>query len=137
MRSYPLEPVVLAIRYYDRHMIETYTGGCHCKEVRYEVSLDLAPPVLECNCSHCEKKGMLLSFVPAEAFTFTEGEDKLTEYRFNTEKIAHVFCARCGVQPIGRAVNKEGAPTIAVNVRTIDGIDLTTLTRMPIDGKSF
>ncbi len=117
--------------------METYQGGCHCKRVRFEVTLDLAPPVLECNCSHCQAKGMLLSFTDADNFKLLSGEEALTEYRFNTEKIAHLFCSACGVQSFGRGHKKDGSPTVAVNVRTIDNIDLATLTRMPVDGKSF
>lgn len=118
-------------------MTETYQGGCHCKEVRYSVAIDLAPPVIECNCSHCQAKGLLLSFVPLSAFTLTQGEGMLTEYRFNTERIQHLFCSRCGVQPFGRGQNKEGNPTVAVNVRTLDGVELSALTRMSVDGRSF
>ena len=117
--------------------MEIYKGGCHCKKVRYEVKIDLAPPVLECNCSHCQAKGMLLSFVDADNFMLLSGEESLTEYRFNTEKIAHLFCTNCGVQSYGRGNKKDGSPTVAVNVRTIDDIDLATLTRLPVDGKSF
>lgn len=80
---------------------------------------------------------MLLSFVDAGDFTLISGEDTLTEYRFNTEKIEHLFCEKCGVQAFGRGNKKDGTPTVAVNVRSIDGIDLATLTRMPVDGKSF
>lgn len=117
--------------------MELHKGGCHCKKVRYEVNIDLAPPVLECNCSHCQEKGMLLSFVDAKDFMLLSGEESLTEYRFNTEKIAHLFCSTCGVQSFGRGNKKDGSPTVAVNVRTIDGIDLATLTRLPVDGRSF
>jgi hypothetical protein len=127
--------------------MKTYQGGCHCKKVRYEVTLDLVPPVLECNCSHCQAKGMLLAFTDAENFKLLSGEpaspelqrgeDALTEYRFNTEKIAHLFCSTCGVQAFGRGHKKDGSPTVAVNVRSIDDIDLSVLHRMPVDGKSF
>ena len=72
-------------------------GGCHCGAVRYTVTTDLAQ-VIECNCSHCAKKGFLLTFVPQDRFTLASGEDSLTEYRFNTHKIAHLFCKVCGVQ---------------------------------------
>lgn len=115
--------------------METRTGSCHCKKVRYEVELDLSQPVIECNCSHCERKGFLLSFVPADNFTIVSGEG-LTEYRFNTEKIRHLFCSTCGVQCFGRGEGKDG-PTVAVNVRTIDDIDLTALTRTPFNGKTL
>lgn len=112
--------------------MEKKIGGCHCKAVRYEVEVDLSQPVIECNCSYCEMKGTLLSFVPATALTVTAGEDQLTTYRFNTEKIEHSFCKTCGVQCFGRT---EGMGA-AINVRTIDDVDLTALTRQPFDGRS-
>lgn len=117
--------------------MKTYKGGCHCGAVRYQVELDLFAPVLECNCSHCQAKGMLLSFTDAANFTLESGEDSLTEYRFNTEKIQHLFCKVCGVQAFGRGHKKDGSPTVAVNVRSIDDVDIAALKRMPVDGKSF
>jgi len=111
-----------------------HTGSCHCQSVRYEVEIDLAQPVIECNCSHCEPKGFLLSFVPVSAVT-TQGEENLTEYRFNTEKLQHLFCKTCGVQAFSRGEGKDG-PMVAINVRTIDGIELGNLTRVPFDGRS-
>ena len=113
-----------------------HTGGCHCKKVRYEVDIDLAQPALECNCSHCQIKGLLLNFVPASQFTLVSGEDSQTEYRFNTEKIQHLFCSTCGVEAFGRG-QKGAEKMVAVNVRSIDDIDLSTITRMPVDGRSF
>ena len=43
-------------------MAESYEGGCHCGAVRFSCEADLST-VLECNCSHCLKKGFLLAFV--------------------------------------------------------------------------
>jgi hypothetical protein len=114
----------------------THTGGCHCKKVRYEVNANITS-ALECNCSHCAIKGLLLTFVPATEFTLLEGEENLTEYRFNTLKIQHLFCKTCGVESFGRGVGKDGVVTIAINVRCLDGIDLSTITRTPVDGKSY
>lgn len=122
--------------WYNATMIEKRTGGCHCKQVRYEVNIDLEKPALECNCSHCQIKGLLLIFVPATEFTLLSGENNLTEYRFNTERIAHLFCKTCGVQPIGRG-EKGGVPMVAINIRTIDTIYLSKITRQPVDGRSY
>ncbi|MDB5187981.1 MAG: aldehyde-activating protein [Candidatus Kaiserbacteria bacterium] len=116
--------------------MKKHSGGCHCKAVRYEVETDLEK-VIECNCSHCAIKGLLLTFVPATQFTLLQGEDNLTEYRFNTHKIQHLFCKTCGVESFGRGTNKEGAATIAINARCLDDIDLASLTRTPVDGKSY
>lgn len=116
--------------------MKTETGGCHCKKVRYEVEVDLAQPVIECNCSHCQIKGFLLSFVPATSFRLVSGEGDLTQYTFNTHKIGHLFCSTCGVQAFGKGEDSEGNPTYAINVRSIDNIDLSVLNRLPYDGKN-
>ena len=116
-------------------MAETYAGGCHCGAVRFTCTADLST-VIECNCSHCSKKGLLLVFTPREQFQLTSGEDKLTEYRFNKRVIAHQFCKVCGVQPFAFAKDPKGVDTAAINVRCVDGVDLTTLNRVPYDGAS-
>ena len=116
--------------------MQTYEGGCHCKAVRYEVELDLSQPAIECNCSHCQIKGFILLFTTADQFELLQGGEKLMSYRFNKHLIDHAFCSGCGVQAFGRGADKEGNPTVAVNLRTIDNIDLSTLNRMPYDGRS-
>ncbi len=117
--------------------MEKRTGGCHCGKVRYEAELDLSQPVIECNCSICEGKGLLLSFVPESQIQVISGKELLTEYRFNKEKIAHLFCKICGTEVFGTGNDPEGHATYAVNVRTLDDIDLSALNRMPHDGKAL
>ncbi len=112
--------------------VEAHEGGCHCGAVRYRATLDLAEPVIACNCSICKAKGVLLSFVPDDRLELQQGEGGLVDYRFNTEKIAHRFCRTCGVEVFG-LVEGQGA---AVNVRTLDGVDIDALTRQPFDGAS-
>lgn len=118
--------------------MQTYTGQCHCGAVKFEVEADVEhDKILSCNCSHCAIKGMVLDFVPAERVKILSGEDNLTEYRFNKKFIAHKFCKTCGVQPFGMAKNEQGEDTVAVNVRTLDGVDLDTLTITTFDGKNL
>lgn len=113
-----------------------YQGGCHCKAVRYEVEADLSR-TMTCNCSHCSAKGFILSFVPAEKFALLSGEDSLSEYRFNTKKIAHLFCSVCGTESFARGSDQEGNQTIMINVRCLDDVDLSALHPTEVDGKSF
>ena len=113
-----------------------YTGGCHCKAVRNEVMADLAK-TMTCNCSHCEAKGFILTFVPAGDFTLLSGEDSLTEYRFHTKKIAHLFCKVCGVQSFGRGTDQADSETVMINVRCLQGVDLSTLESGKFDGKNM
>lgn len=116
--------------------MQKYTGGCHCGAVRYEVEVDLTK-TMTCNCSHCQAKGFILTFVPAANLTLLSGEDMLTEYRFNTKKIAHLFCKVCGVQSFGRGTDQAGNPTVMVNVRCLQGVDLSTLHPGQFDGKNM
>lgn len=116
--------------------MKTYQGSCHCGAITYSVTADIEK-VMECNCSHCARKGFLLAFVPAEQFTLHTGEDNLTEYRFNKKHISHLFCKTCGVQCFGKGTSPEGKETVAVNVRTLPDLDLSTLTINKVDGKNF
>ena len=120
------------------HMPEpkTYTGGCHCGAVRYEVTTDLAK-VIECDCSHCAKKGYLLAFVPAEKFHLLSGRGNLTDYQFNKKRIHHLFCKTCGVASFGEGSNDKGESMIAINVRCLDGVDPKTLTIAEFSGKDL
>ena len=116
--------------------IKKYVGSCHCGNVRYSVSLDLSAPAVSCNCSICGRSGSLLTFVPAAQFTLERGEDALTDYQFNKKIIHHLFCSTCGVESFARGTAPDGSPTVAVNVRCLDNIDLSRLERVPFDGRS-
>ncbi len=117
--------------------MEKKKGGCHCGKVRYEAEIDMTKPVLECNCSICAGKGLLLSFVPENQMTIVSGEESLTEYRFHTEKIAHFFCKVCGTEVFGTANDESGTPSYAINVRTLDAVNIDELQRTPYDGKAL
>src|SRR6185437_16211181 len=110
----------------------------HCGAVAFEVEVDLDnATIMSCNCSHCHKKGWLITFVPATQFTLLKGEDNLTEYRFNTKRIAHLFCKTCGVESFARGKGKEGEDTAAVNVRCLDDVDTDALKITKVNGKDF
>lgn len=115
--------------------MQTYTGGCHCGKVRYNVTTELKQ-VISCNCSLCSKRAHLLSFVPADQFTLIRGEQDLTDYQFNKKIIHHLFCATCGVGSFGRGKGPDGAETIALNVRCLDDVDAEALEIMRFDGKN-
>jgi hypothetical protein len=116
--------------------MKTYEGACHCRNVRYEVELDLSQPAIECNCSHCQIKGFILQFTSPDKFKILQGEEELKAYRFNKHVIEHLFCTDCGVQPFGKGKNADGSDAIAINLRTLDGVDSETLNRVPYDGKN-
>lgn len=113
-----------------------YNGSCHCGAVTYTVESELTQTGT-CNCSHCSRKGFILTFVPATAFTLLTGADAQTEYRFNTQKIQHLFCKTCGVQSFGRGEGPDGSPTVMVNVRCLADVDIDSLKPQQYNGKDF
>jgi hypothetical protein len=113
----------------------TFTGGCHCGQVRFECTTDLAA-VTACNCSICTKKGLHFTFLPPESFQLRAGGDVLKEYLFNRRAIKHQLCADCGVDVFARGNRPDGTEVIALNVSCIDGIDLSKLAMTPMDGRN-
>jgi hypothetical protein len=116
--------------------LKKHQGGCHCGKVRYEVETDMAQ-VLSCNCSICQKRGALLSFVGASEFKLLSGGDALTDYQFNKKVIHHLFCNTCGVGSFARGIGPGGKEMVAINVRCLDDVELGALKPMPFDGKSM
>jgi hypothetical protein len=113
---------------------KTYTGGCHCGKVRYEVTTDF-PRVLQCNCSICHKRGLVLTFVGESDFKLLHGETH--EYLFNKKVIRHLHCPSCGVESYAIGTRKDGTKSVAINVRCLDGVELDQLTITPFDGRSM
>lgn len=113
----------------------TYKGSCHCGRVTFEVEGNLEQ-VMECNCSHCSRKGYLLWFVPREQFRSATPASDLATYTFNKHVIQHHFCPNCGCAPFGLGVGPSGAQMAAINARCLEDIELSTLKRVPFDGRS-
>jgi hypothetical protein len=118
-------------------MKQTYSGGCQCGAVRYEVSAEIGE-VISCNCSRCGRLGFLLAFAPAGDFKLLAGEDATTEFQFNKHNIHHLFCATCGVQSYARGKRpNDGADIVAINVRCLDGVDPESFPVKKVDGRKL
>lgn len=112
-----------------------HQGGCHCGRVRYEVEMNLENAI-SCNCSVCMKRGSLLDFVPESNFKLLSGESDLKDYQFNKKVIHHLFCGNCGILSFGKGSAPDGTKMIAVNIRCLDGIDLSRIQIHEYDGRS-
>lgn len=118
-------------------MTQTYSGGCQCGKVRYEVQMDIGE-VLACNCSRCGRLGSLLAFAPATQFKLLSGGADLTQFEFNKHMIQHQFCSTCGIQSFAIGTHpKTGAKMAAINVRCVDGVDADALAVKKVDGRSL
>ena len=116
--------------------MRTYAGGCHCGRVRYEATSDLGM-VLECNCSHCMKRGLLLTFVTPDHFRIVTGADGLEDYQFNKKTIHHLMCPDCGIESFARGRGPDGKEMVAINVRCLDDVDVKSLTLTPFNGRDL
>ena len=73
------------------------------------------------------------SYALEDQLVLTEGSiEKLTLYQFHKKIIKHYFCPVCGVMFLTKAFG-----VVAVNVRTIDGIDLEKLKLRLYDGEKL
>jgi hypothetical protein len=113
-----------------------YQGSCHCGHISFAVEGHLEQ-AMECNCSHCSRKGYLLWFVPRAQFELRTPASDLATYTFNKHVIEHHFCPNCGCAPFGFGKDRSGAATAAINVRCLEGVDLAAIPRVAVDGRSF
>ena len=115
--------------------MKTYSGSCHCKAIRFEVTSDLAEPG-ECNCSICGRLGQIMISVKPSQFRRLSGTGSETDYQFGKKTMHHLFCSTCGVHPF--AIYEAGGETkVIVNARCLEGVDLSALKVRQYDGKSY
>lgn len=109
-------------------------GGCHCGRIAFEVH-GRPERVLECNCSICAKKGYLHWIVPRERFHLITPTENLATYSFNTGVARHHFCPNCGVAPF--YIPRSDPDKIDVNVRCLEGVEVTQLAVEHFDGRNW
>jgi len=112
------------------------SGSCHCGAVRFTVEGEIEQ-AMECNCSHCSRKGFLLWFVPRASLSIVSGADKLTTYTFNKHVIQHQFCMVCGCQPFGLGNMPDGTETAAINLRCLEDVAIESIPRVQVNGRDF
>ena len=114
----------------------TYEGSCHCGRVAFRVegTIDRA---VECNCSICHRKGILMWFVPREALTLSTPDANASTYTFHKHVIKHRFCPECGIHPYAEGVDPKGNKTIAINVRCLEGVDISALKVKHFNGRDI
>ncbi|MGC3982964.1 MAG: GFA family protein [Steroidobacteraceae bacterium] len=112
-----------------------YQGSCHCGKTAFEVEGELTG-AMACNCSMCQRKGILMWFVPRDKLRLLTDEAVLSTYTFNKHVIKHRFCSTCGIHPFGEASDPKGNPMAAVNIRCLEGVDINAVPVQHYDGRS-
>lgn len=83
--------------------------------------------VMSCN-------GIPSSYVPRKRFEFTIGQpEQLSSYRLEGKSTTHHFCTNCGSNII---VQNEEAGEVVVNVRAVDGVEVSKLRLTNLDGRN-
>ena len=113
-----------------------YRGSCHCGLIAFDVEGEI-PEVMSCNCSMCQRKGALLWFVPRQAMTLLTPPEQMSTYLFNKHVIKHRFCPSCGIHPFGEGRSPTGEETAAINVRCLEGVDVSALKVKHFNGRDL
>ena len=110
-----------------------YHGSCHCGDVAFDVEGDIKNAMV-CNCSICSRKGSMLWFVPWNQFHLQTPDDATSTYTFNRHLIEHRFCKNCGIHSFAEGVDPKGNKMAAINLRSIEGLDLESIPVTHFDG---
>jgi hypothetical protein len=113
-----------------------YKGSCHCGHIAYQVEGKLEA-AMACNCSMCQRKGALMWFVPRASMTLLTPDENASTYTFNKHHIKHRFCTHCGIHPYGEALDPKGNPVAAINIRSLENIELEKVPLTHFDGRAL
>ncbi|MGY5958153.1 GFA family protein [Kosakonia sp. BK9b] len=117
-------------------MSERLKAQCHCGAVVFTVQLsDGFNTVRRCNCSFCRMRGAVAVSAPLSGIHIIKGQEKLTEYRFNTQQAVHYFCSVCGIYTFHQ--RRSNPDQYGVNVACIEGVSPFDFSEVPVsDGVS-
>jgi hypothetical protein len=110
-----------------------FEGSCHCGKLSYSVDEELPAKAIRCNCSLCRRRAPLHHFTTPDKFTFRGSETDMATYKWNKGIVGWEFCATCGGAPFAHGTGPNG-PTVEINLRCVDGIDLDRLEISEFDG---
>jgi len=112
----------------------TYQGGCHCGEIRFEVTGEIVDLDV-CNCSICSMTAYIHWHVEPECFSLQTSPSPIRNYKFGTMTSDNQFCETCGISPFRRS--RSAPELIDINVRCLDGVDATVLPVSHFDGQNW
>lgn len=112
-------------------MQNTCKGSCHCGRVIFELQGKI-DYVVDCNCSICRRRGALWHGAKESELRILKGEEELALYQFGSKTAKHYFCRHCGVHPFARP--RIDPSRWVVNVRCLEGVDLSALPVRQFDG---
>jgi hypothetical protein len=107
-------------------------AACHCGAVQLEVRLsDGLNSARRCTCSMCRMRGAVAVSAELDGVRIVAGEDKLTEYRFNTRTAKHYFCSVCGIYTHHQ--RRSNPRQFGVNAACIEGVSPFDFREVPVN----
>jgi hypothetical protein len=108
-----------------------FKASCHCGSVCFNVVLkDGFKTVRRCDCSFCRMRGAVVVSAILNDLTFTQGEDQLALYQFNTNTAKHYFCSVCGIYTHHQ--RRSNPNEYGVNVACLEGISPFDFTEVQV-----
>lgn len=109
----------------------TLNGACHCGQVRLRVRLaEGLDTARRCNCSFCRMRGAVALTARVGDIEFTQGEERLTRYQFNTGVAEHYFCPICGIYTHHR--RRSNPNEYGVNAACLEGLSPFDFAEVPV-----
>lgn len=108
-----------------------HRGKCHCGAVQFSVKLsDGFNTIRRCTCSYCRMRGAVAVSAELGGIRFTQGEEMLTSYRFNTGEAQHFFCSHCGIYTHHR--RRSNPRQYGINAACLDGVSPFDFPEVPV-----
>lgn len=113
-----------------------HNGGCHCRNVKWQVQAPKRVVAWECNCSDCSMRVNTNFVVPAARFELLGDSEKfLTTYTFGTHTAKHTFCKVCGITSF--FYPRSNPDGVAVTFKCVDPGTLIHVEVKCYDGKNW
>ncbi|HEY9840428.1 MAG TPA: GFA family protein [Candidatus Obscuribacterales bacterium] len=114
--------------------MQTYTGTCHCGQVKVAFRSEPLEKALRCNCSICQRLGVLMTprLDPAQLEVIS-GREAVKVYLHGDKEIKFSFCSNCSVFVFFEPAKPDGF--CRVNLNCVDELDQNTLEVVFFDGK--
>lgn len=113
-------------------MPDKLSARCHCGAVAFTVELsDGFNTVRRCNCSFCRMRGAVVVSAPLSGIEIIQGQETLSEYRFNTGQAVHYFCSVCGIYTFHQ--RRSNPNQYGVNVACIEGVSPFDFPRVNVE----
>lgn len=111
---------------------QIHHARCHCGAVKFEATLtDGLNTARRCTCSLCEMRGAIAVSAPLDSIKFTQGEELLSLYQFNTGTAKHYFCSKCGIYTHHQ--RRSNPDQYGINAACLEGVSPFDFTQVIVN----